>query len=117
MRTAGGHVSLLWDLAHGRAPRGDRYTREGESLLRLWAAPRIFPPILLAGLNLPNPCLSFHSASRVRLAQLIAAPRPAPHPYMCCRRASSCWSSGGMRAGGRWACCSWATRAVCTKLK
>ena len=42
MRTAGGHVSLLWDLAHGRAPRGHRCLRQGESLLRLSSVPFIW---------------------------------------------------------------------------
>ena len=40
MRTASGHVSLLWDLAHGHAPRGHRCLRVRSNLLKLWAVPR-----------------------------------------------------------------------------
>ena len=39
MRTASGYLSLLWDLAHGRATRGHMCLDEGERLVRLWAVP------------------------------------------------------------------------------
>ena len=48
VETASGYLSLLWDLAHGRATRGHRCLREGESLVRLWAAPfRVSQQVLL----------------------------------------------------------------------
>ena len=54
MRTAGGHVSLLWDLAHGRAPRGHRCLRQGESLLRLSSVGSTHPNLKPETVSVPG---------------------------------------------------------------